>query len=188
MKSYDHSSAMFAVTDFCIGSCSIPCPDGGQPHRETLVWVKREQVSPPLQRRRVSSLSISHCRPDYDVLIGFPSWPAGVCWRSPSESRPSWHLCRPAAPNPSSWRRWRRWSPLRRSNSWRRCGFTSTSERPDSSWDASSVCWRFPRSSLFFSWPSPGWTRRRTRSTKPSSFWNHTWLRRPAASSQRGRL
>lgn len=52
---------------------------------------------------------------------------AGVCWRNPSESRPSWHLCRLAEPSQSSWRRSRRWSLLLKGNSWRPCGFMSTS-------------------------------------------------------------
>lgn len=117
-------------------------------------------MSPPLQRPHASCISISQCQPNYYTQIfffltkNFPSWLPGVCWRSPSESRPFWGLCRPAGPNPSSWRRWRRWSPLQRSNSWRRCGFTSTSEPTGLNWrplrDATSVCWSFHSYLCFF--------------------------------------
>ena len=119
------------------------CADSCQPHRATPVWVQREQVSPfcrnvfcvplPAQPRYILMIylksCLSHTLCHRSVFDCFFSWSAGVCWRNPSESKPSWPLCRPAGRSLSSWRRWRRWSLLLKNNSWMLYGFISTSRR-----------------------------------------------------------
>lgn len=126
--------------------------DCSQPHRATPVWEQREQVSSSLLCPRVFCIShsarwfhmvnfkSSHVTDQW--LIGFSARLTGVCWRNPSESRPSWHLCRLAGPSLSSWRRSRRWSLLLKGNSWRPYGFISTSRSTKQNYG--SLFYRFP--------------------------------------------
>lgn len=98
----------------CIISCPLSSPDSGQPYGAAAVWGQRKQVGLWI----IFFLEVlQECRYCYAPNVNYVCF-LGAFWRNRNESKLFWRLCRPAGPNPNSSLKWKKWSPLLKSNNW----------------------------------------------------------------------